>query len=176
MKTDARDSFKALTRGIGYSWFSEAEEADTAKETLVDLVYRMRYVSMLSQTAHWFVSGATSKQDHELMKMVYEGLNDMLDSVAERLVGTKELDASDLTIGEQAKAVAGLSPSSNSLIAAMHDGKAAAKIMLSEIEGIKKVINSVVESPSITDGTRNMLEGHSDELDQMGYHLGQRVK
>jgi DNA-binding ferritin-like protein len=172
----AQDQFRKLSGGIGSSWIHEAEDDDplSAKDGMVQLVYQYRYVSMLAQTGHWFVTGRTSAQDHELFKSIYTKLSDMLDDVAERAVGTFELSPSDFTLTQQSEAVADMSSDYDHNAA--HDGTKFASILVEELEALNELINEIVESDDITDGTRNLLEGQADEIDKFLYLLGRRTR
>lgn len=58
---------------------------DHSLEMLSQLVWELRFLSMAAQTAHWRVFGPTSWSDHELYKLIYEKLDELLDPLAERL-------------------------------------------------------------------------------------------
>lgn len=174
-----------MAGGIGARWIREAKAADeaedggeiewTSKDLLVEIVYSMRFVSMLSQTMHWLVVGPSSGQDHELFKKVYSSVNDMLDSLAERVVGTEELDASDLSVSDQAGAVSDYGDASEDDHTAMHDGGMGSKLLLEELSYILELIEEA-DGLDVSVGTCNLLEGQADTIDQLMYHLGRRTR
>lgn len=64
----------------------------TNLQTLANLVWELRFLSMAAQTAHWRVFGPTSYSDHLLFGRIYEKLDALLDPLAERLTAFSEFD------------------------------------------------------------------------------------
>jgi len=130
---------------------------------LRDLLCGYRYGSVALQHWHWEVTGLTAQQDHLLLNTVYQLLDGFVDGVGERIIG---LGGKTPTGREQGEVTVHLSK---------ENGEVNSMWMAYRLVTALTNKTNTVTSQISDEGTKNLLAGYADQLEQQTYFLRQRA-
>lgn len=133
------------------------------QHSLSELLNAYRYASVSIHRYHWEVRGATANQDHVLLGTVYQLLDTFVDGVGERIVGLGGVTPSVATQGNFIATLAKENGEIDSMYLAYR---------LTEL--IAGKTNAVTTATS-DEGTKNLLAGYADQLEQQVFFLRQRA-
>jgi DNA-binding ferritin-like protein len=133
--------------------------------SLCGLICEFRYASLVSQHLHWTVSGPTSIQDHGMLGDLYKLFDGFVDDLAERVTGLGGTAPTPMEQMKYAYACAKKAGDVNSM-------SGACALLCQMVEEA----NGVAGQGSFSEGTKNLLAGIADQLEQKAYFFKQRVK
>lgn len=141
-------------------------------QPLSELLALIRSAQMISQTYHWSISGPQFYGDHQLLQRIYEGIDDQIDGLGEKIVN----NGGSVCPQDQSKLVsqfvAQFTAKDNqpdSLI------NACLAIETAVIDKVNLVIQQLESSQKLSDALDNFLQGLADEHDVFVYLLKQRM-
>lgn len=130
------------------------------------IMYKMK--NLLAHNMHNICARVAFLSDHEYLADIYEKADDQYDAVIERMIGLGM--PIDLNL-VHTQAVQKLT----SMPAAKDNTE-----MFSQLLQLNKQILQIIEmeckSGKLSEGTRQLLGGHADEVEAEQYKLGQRIK
>lgn len=130
---------------------------------LCELLCAYRYGSMAIQHYHWEVRGATFKQDHLMLGDVYELLDGFVDGLGERIVGL----GGDAPDESKQGALTAKWSSSNGRIESMYAAYSLLQALTTKTNAVATMVTD--------EGTKDLVAGYADDLEQQCYFLRQRV-
>lgn len=136
--------------------------------SLASLACQTRQIALFTQTAHWFTQGATFKQDHVLLGEIYDSLAELLDSFAERAIGTGLEDVSELSPATQAECIE-QAPECN-----FKNPMESMVCLLRLLTGLLEAIDTESDTASL--GTQDLLSAAASDVEKLVYFLTQRLK
>jgi DNA-binding ferritin-like protein len=145
-----------------------SSEAQTSLQGLLPL---LRLEALVHQTNHWCTKGAQFFGDHQLYSQLYEEVNEMIDDLAEKLVGLMPDDShlnptrQLLHMLDRVKSVAGSTEVELSL--------AVVEMFLAENSSVYAQLDA---QGLLTLGLDNLLQDLSDQHEKHKYLLSQRNK
>lgn len=126
-----------------------------------------RFMELYTQAAHWAVGRSTFLQDHEWLGDLYESYGDIVDKIAERMIGLK-IAVNLIEINIEAAAM--LSAYKDQVVV-----KNSAYFV--NIYGFEKELVKLLTAAneSATLGTQNLLQDECDSSEARQYKIGQRI-
>jgi starvation-inducible DNA-binding protein len=139
--------------------------------TLGDLLGALQGAALLHQSHHWSTRGRTFFADHLLFERLYNESLEVIDQVAERLIG---LGGPVIQANVQAGMIlafvqkCGLARTPDEMVATSLRGELAILTL------VDRVLTAFEQSDALTHGTSNLLEGVADKHESFVYLLQQR--
>lgn len=134
---------------------------------LSNLLPYLRALSQMYQHAHWKSEGKNYYGDHLLFERLYDGVNDEIDVVAEKIIGVSgETDAVN---------VEGDIETATDLAKTMLEGKDFVSQAINAEKGLIELIGQLMGGEQ-TDGVEDMLQGIASQHEEHLYLLQQRNK
>lgn len=130
---------------------------------LCELLCAYRYGSMAIQHFHWEVSGATANQDHKMLGDVYQLLDGFVDGIGERVVGLGADAPDEAKQGALTAKWSGM----NGIIDSMHKAYDLVCALTAK--------TNAAAAAATDEGTKDLLAGYADDLEQQVFFLRQRV-
>tara|TARA_R100000656_G_scaffold104176_1_gene76147 strand:+ start:172694 stop:173173 length:480 start_codon:yes stop_codon:yes gene_type:complete len=150
-------------------------------EILANLVWELRFLSMVSQTAHWRVFGPSAPGDHGLYKVVYEKLDELLDPLAEVL--TAHLEFNDRVVCPLAQATyvrERMDSIMPHLEGTLQNPDALAVLVFEEVKSLvhhfREIAAEIGGSTGLTFGLEDRLASTASELESLMYFLERRAQ
>jgi len=142
---------------------------------LVPLLACTRALAVVAQSYHWRTEGESYYSDHLLFERIYGAANDMIDGLAEKIVGLCG-DGSLVEINLQTKLISEL-VESHSPPDTKSEAFPASLLAFTEhsIDCIKKVLEELKGSDSLSDGLEDMLQGIASKHEEHVYLLQRRI-
>lgn len=131
---------------------------------LIELAILFRAISFLSHHAHNLSKGQTFFEDHVFFGDIYEKADSFYDDLIERYIGT---------VGDGVDLKKILSESSD--IATRSKGEFYKEI-LSLLEFVIKKIDGMCKQSKYSQGTLNLLQGQSDQVEVLIYKIKRKLK
>lgn len=140
---------------------------------LAEVLGLLQGAAMVHQINHWNTRGGSSYGDHLMFQRLYEDTLPFIDQVAERAVGSGDVQRIDMS--EQIQRMAQL--------AALYGApKEADQMVWGSLTAVDSCLSKVRQAASAlkaegkySSGTANLLEGLADKLEEFQYLLKQRV-
>jgi DNA-binding ferritin-like protein len=156
----------------GPPYLKAARAVVAAAPDMLEVLVQLQALEMFQHTMHWNSGGSAFYGDHELFQRIYEGVQEGVDSVAERLIGSGAAESiHPATLATRAAAWVDryLGASSNMLEASLF----AEQQLLGTINA---VVDSMSEDGTLTDGINDLLGGIASDHETFVYLLKQRIK
>lgn len=135
-----------------------------------ELIAKLRTLALYYQTAHWSVKGSLFYGDHLLFDRLYNAVNEEIDGLAERAVGTDGIQAVNLP-----EVLTLISKAAESLNYEAAQNSAYFQSALGLEQNLLEFLESADKKEDLSMGTRNLLEGVADKHEANVYLLKQRL-
>jgi DNA-binding ferritin-like protein len=151
--------------------FAKSANVTVDGTSMTALLGALQGAAMLHQTHHWSTRGRTFYADHQLFERLYDESLELIDQVAERLIG---LGSPRIQAFTQARLAlefvqkCGLSNSPDEMV------QASIKAEIAILNLVDQVLRAFETSGTLTHGTSNLLEGVADKHESFLYLLQQR--
>ena len=147
------------------------------RSELSTILVWFKYVSDVVKDAHWTTKGTNFYGDHLMFERVYESIYDMIDPLAEKVIGLSCEKAVDLqTITSQvSELVASDLVSQTQIPTQITVGHCVIKHLVDLIELIDTLMEQMRQRGGMTRGVDNMLSGFLDKLEENVYLIKQQV-
>lgn len=126
-------------------------------------------INLYSHNAHNLCKGSLFFADHSFLGELYESADIAYDSVIERMIGLGQTP--DL-VKIQMDAVVSIKDKPQSV----PENKAYFQVILDMKKKQCELIEALVKTPGMYEGTKNLLQDLADKAEQDKYKLGQRIK
>ena len=144
---------------------------DYRTKALCTLLACMQAVRLQHQNGHWVAKGCSSYSDHELMERLYDGMDDEIDALGERIVGLCDHDPKvDHMLDKACKFVQKWCARSDCSI---ERSLLAEKFLLQILEAL---YGRMEDSGQMTLGLEDFLAGIASHHEEHCYLLKQRLK
>ncbi len=136
----------------------------------IELLSKLRTLALYYQTAHWSVKTSLFYQDHLLFERLYNTVNEEIDGLAERAVGTEGVESVNLL-----ESLALISKAASSLNYEAGQNSAYFQSALGLEQNLLAFLEMVDKNEKLTVGTKNLFGGIADQHESHVYQLKQRL-
>jgi len=153
-----------------------ADRSGVVNAELTVLLTVAEAVAMLHRTNHWTASSQSYYSDHKLFETLYDGLNEDIDTLAEKIVGLGSdagVDVHDRINGMAQILSEMYAPHTVGSVSVLAERSLAAEFFLLRIAAL--AIRSMKELGSATPGVENMLQQFCDSREEAIFHLRRRT-
>jgi len=138
-------------------------------QPLSELLALIRSSQLISQTCHWTISGPQFYGDHQLLQRIYEGMNNQIDGLGEKIVN----NGGSVCPCDQSKLI-------SQFVIQFNDSQSDCMniclgIETAIIDKISLVRQQLESNQKLSDALDNFLQGLADEHDVFIYLLKQRI-
>ena len=133
------------------------------------LALLLKSLNIYAHNSHNLCKGSLFFADHAFLAELYEQADDQYDSVVERMIGlgqTPDLVKLNIMAADAIKAHPQNPP----------ENKAMFQTILSMCNGICQHIETLVKTPGMYEGTRQLIGSIADSIEANKYKLSQRTK
>lgn len=167
------DELNAAFNKMAETYLATKKDKNSQKAALMKLLLGfLRAAHWLHWTSHWQVQGSTFYSDHKLLKKLYEGVTDEIDTLAEKIVG--EFGSSEVNPLEQSYFLMGFV---NDVCSAQQDPIHRAYLVEKSLQQILKVTyDKVKKLGNLSLGLDDYLMATANNHETYLYLLSQRNK
>jgi DNA-binding ferritin-like protein len=130
---------------------------------LIQLATLYRVINLYTHHAHNLTKGATFIPDHNLFNDIYSAADGYYDDVIERYIGTNDDNINLLTILAETQKI--LSKTDQNFL----------KTTLTLLQHSISKLDTLCKSPTLSQGTINLLQGQADSIEVFIYKLKRRL-
>lgn len=139
---------------------------------MLQLVVLFRAIQLFTHSAHLLCSRVVFFQDHEFFGGVYGQAEGWFDAISERMIGLGQ--------EEQLKLQTVMAAVTQKLASApsvgVSENKEFYKHLLLQADEACKLLDQLIKTGQLSEGTKNLLAGIADEMEVLKYKIKQRIK